>query len=223
MPTARLLNGIMGGDNANGESKKANANFFNSDVSFNIAEYFHFCNRLLKKEPKSSNGRGKSSDAPCMIIFCAFQQIPTVLKYAERYGFKNSIHLSFIKNYSAQVLKANMRVVGATEHALLLYRERLPKFRNDGHMVFDWFKLTKDNPSIYPKIHPTQKPVTLLKTLIEIFTDEGDTVIDPCAGSATTLRACQELNRNCYGFEIDPRFYKAAQEKMLSNVQLALI
>lgn len=157
-----------------------------------------------------------------MIIFCAFQQIPTVIKYAEKYGFKNYIHLTFIKNYSAQVLKANMRVVGATEHALVLYRNKLPKFRNGGHMVFDWLKWERDNKNVYPKIHPTQKPVNVLKRLIEIFTDEGDVVIDPCAGSGTTLRACAELNRSCYGFEIDKRFFKDAQEKMLVNIQLAL-
>jgi len=43
------------------------------------------------------------------------------------------------------------------------------------------------------KIHPTQKPVELLKTLIRIFTDEGDTIIDPCCGSGSTLIAAQEL------------------------------
>jgi site-specific DNA-methyltransferase (adenine-specific) len=206
-----------GGDNSNGESKKAGKAFFNSDFNFNIAEYFHFCNRLLKKEPNASNGRGRSSDAPCMIVFCSFQQIPTVIKYAEKYGFENSIHMTFIKNYSAQVLKANMRVVGATEHALILYRNRLPKFRNNGRMVFDWQIWEKDDPKQIPKIHPTQKPVATLKKLIEIFTDEGDVVIDPCAGSGTTLRACKELNRSCYGFEIDKRFCKEAQEKMLAD------
>lgn len=223
----------VGGDNKNGESKKAKKGFFNSDYNFNIAEYFHFCNRLLKKEPTSTNGRGRSSDAPCMIIFCSFQQIQTVIKYAEKHGFKNYIHMTFIKNYSAQVLKANMRVVGATEHALILYRDKLPKFRNGcqvdengknirgtGHMVFDWMQWEKD--SGIPKIHPTQKPVNVLKRLIEIFTDEGDVVIDPCAGSGTTLRACQELNRSCYGFEIDKNFYKQATEKMLGEYQLTL-
>lgn len=113
-----------GGDNKNGESKKAKKAAFNSDFNFNIAEYFHFCNRLLKKEPKS---RGQ---APCMIIFCAFEQIEIVKKYAKKYGFKNSIPLVFIKNYSAQVLKANMRICGATEYALVLYRDKLPKFNN---------------------------------------------------------------------------------------------
>lgn len=201
----------VGGDNKNGESDKAGKAFFNTDYSFNIAEYFHFCNRLLKKEPK------EKGQAPCMIIFCAFQQIQTVIKYAEKHGFKNYIHITFIKNYSAQVLKANMRIVGATEHALVLYREKLPKFNNDGHMVFDWMAWEKDKIGEYPKIHPTQKPVTLLKKLIEIFTDEGDVVIDPCAGSGSTLRAAMELNRNSYGFEIDKKCYKMAKEEMLAE------
>lgn len=206
------------GDRKNGESKVAGKAFFASDYNFNIAEYFHFCNRLLKPEPKKAGQRGRSSDAPCMLVFCSFQQIPTVIKYAEKYGFKKYIPLTFCKNYSAQVLKANMRIVGATEHALLLYRDKLPKFRNNGKMVFDWFEWRRDNSKSYPKIHPTQKPVNLLKRLIEVLTDEGDVVIDPCCGSGTTLRACMELNRNSYGFEINRDIYKKAKEQMLSNV-----
>jgi site-specific DNA-methyltransferase (adenine-specific) len=60
------------------------------------------------------------------------------------------------------------------------------------------------------KIHPTQKPVALLKNLIEIFTDEGDVVIDPCAGSGSTLIAGKELKRKCFGFEIKKNFHKLA-------------
>lgn len=223
-----------GGDNKNGESKLAGKAAFNSDYNFNIAEYFHFCNRLLKKEPEKSNGRGKSSDAPCMIVFCAFEQIEMVKKYAEKYGFKHSAPLIFIKKSSPQALKANMRICGATEYALLLYRNKLPKFRNGakydqdgkaikgtGKMVLNWFNWERDGKSI-PHIHPAQKPVSVLKRLIEIFTDEGDVVIDPCAGSGSTLRACMELNRNCYGFEISKEFYKKATEQMLSNVHTQL-
>ena len=54
-----------------------------------------------------------------------------------------------------------------------------------------------------------------MKQLIEIFTDPGDVVIDPCAGSGSTLRAAVELGRNAYGFEIDKRFFRDAKEKML--------
>jgi hypothetical protein len=56
----------------------------------------------------------------------------------------------------------------------------------------------------------------VLKELIEIFTDKGDVVIDPCAGSGTTLRAAKELGRNAYGFEIDRTFYNRAKSEMLN-------
>ena len=216
-----------GGDNKNGESKLAGKAAFNTDFNFNIAEYFHFCNRLLKKEPKQAGGRGRSSDAPCMIIFCAFEQLQLVIQYAKKHGFKNYIPLTFIKNFSPQVLKANMRVVGATEYALVLYRDKLPKFRNGlqvdengkniqgtGRMVFNWFSWERDSKDI-PKIHPAQKPVAVLKKLIETFTDEGDIVIDPCCGSGSSLRAARELNRNSYGFEISKEFYRKAKDEML--------
>lgn len=205
------------GDNKNGESKNAKKSFFNSDGNFNIAEYMHFCSRLLKKEPKE---KGK---APAMIVFCAFEQMQTVIEYGKKYGFSNSYPIFFIKNYSAQVLKANMKIVGATEYAVVLYRDKLPKFNNGktetekGKMVFNWFEWKRDSTKQYPKIHPTQKPVSVLKRLIEVFTDEGDVVIDPVAGSGTALRAAQELNRSAYGFEVDKRFYNDAIEQMLFN------
>jgi site-specific DNA-methyltransferase (adenine-specific) len=198
------------GDNKNGESKKAGTSFFNTDTNFKIAEYMHFCSKLLIKEPKE---KGK---APAMIVFCSFEQMPTVIEYGKKYGFKNNYPIFFIKNYSAQVLKANMKIVGATEHAVVLYRDKLPKFNNNGKMVFNWFEWKRDDKNIYPKIHPTQKSVGVLKRLIEIFTDEGDTVIDPVAGSGTTLRAAYEMNRNSYGFEVDRKFYNEAKEKMLN-------
>ena len=87
-------------------------------------------------------------------------------------------------------------------------------------MIFNCFDWGVDNET--PKIHPTQKPIGLLKQLIRIFTDENDVVIDPCAGSASTLRAAQMLNRRAYGFEIKKDFYKQAKEKVLNNFQLDL-
>lgn len=204
-----------GGDNKNGESKLAGKAAFASDFNFNLYEYFHFCSQLMKKESAKTIKRGRSSESPCMIVFCAFEQIPTLIKAAEKHGFINNIHLTFIKNYSPQVLKANMRIVGATEHAMLFYRGKLPKFRNEGKMVFDWIQWEKDKG--IPKIHPAQKPVNVLKRLIKWFTDEGDVVIDPCFGSGTTARACKELNRAFYGFEINKEFYRRAVNEMCND------
>lgn len=217
----------IGGESINGESKLAGKAAFNSDFNFNLYEYFHFCSKMMKKEDTKPIQKGSSSNSPCMIVFCSFEQINTLINAAKKHGFVNYIPLVFIKNYSPQVLKANMRIVGATEYALVLYRNKLPKFRNGvqkdengknirgtGHMIFNWFAWEKDGKEI-PKIHPTQKPVKLLKKLIEIFTDEGDVVIDPCAGSGTTLYAARELGRSSFGFEIDRNFYTRAKEEML--------
>ena len=120
-----------------------------------------------------------------------------------------------------------MKIVGATEFAVVLYRDKLPKFNNGrqmgedgkpirgtGKMIFDWIEWKRDGKDI-PKIHPTQKPVNVLKRLIEIFTDEGDVVIDPCAGSGSTLRAAHECGRNAYGFEVSRKFFTEAKQKML--------
>lgn len=205
----------VGGDNKNGESKKAKSAFFDTDGYFRIPEYMHFCSKMLIKEPKEA---GK---APAMIVFCAFEQMQQIIEYGKKYGFMKSYPLIFVKNYSGQVLKANMKIVGATEYAVVLYRDKLPKFNNNNRMIFNWFKWERDTTT--PKIHPTQKPVQLLKKLIEIFTDEGDVVIDPCAGSGSTLRACAEINRSCYGFEIKKDYYKLAKQKILKDVQQSLI
>ena len=217
-----------GGDNKNCESKLAGKAAFNSDFNFNLYEYFHFCSKMLKKDDKKPCVRGRSSDSPCMIVFCSFEQMPILIDAAKKHGFNNYIPLVFVKNYSPQVLKANMRVVGATEYALLLYRDRLPKFRNGasldengkairgtGHMIFNWFEWERDGRDI-PKIHPVQKSVKVLKKLIETFTDEGDVVIDPCCGSGSTLRAAHELGRSAFGFEIDRNFYNRAKNEMLN-------
>lgn len=207
-----------GGSNKNGESKLAGKAAFHTDFNFNIAEYFAFCNKLLKKEPKKGGERGRSSQAPCMIVFCSFQQLPVVIKYAEKYGFVHNIPLVFIKNRSPQALKANMRIVGATEYGLVLYRSYLPKFRNDGKMVFNWFQWEEDDKKVVPRIHPAQKPVKVLKQLIEIFTDPGDVVIDPCAGSGTTLRAAYELGRHSYGFDCGKHIYEKAVSTVLKDM-----
>lgn len=198
------------GDNKNGESKLAGKEFFDTDKDFRISEFFHFCSKLLIKEPKES---GK---APCMIVFCEFEQQFELIQEAKKYGFNNYINLVFRKNFSAQVLKANMRVVGNCEYALVLYRDKLPKFNNNGKMIFNCMDWTKDGKTT--KIHPTQKPLNVLMRLIQIFTDEGDVVIDPVAGSGSTLVAALEMNRKAYGFEIKKEYYTAAA-KWLDEVK----
>ena len=77
-------------------------------------------------------------------------------------------------------------------------------------MIFNCIDWPRDGES--EKIHPTQKPVELLKTLISIFTDEGDVVIDPVAGSGSTLVAAERIGRRGFGFEIKKEFWLKANQ-----------
>lgn len=186
------------GDRKNGESEVAGKQFFDTDKNFRIPEFMHFTSRMLKKEPKE---RGQ---AGCMIVFCAFEQQMELIEEGRKAGFNHFINLVFRKNFSPQVLKANMRIVGNAEYGVLLYRDKLPKFNNHGRMVFNVMDWPRDTTT--PKVHPTQKPVRLMETLIELFTDPGDVVIDPTAGSGVTLLAAENLGRRSFGFEIKREF-----------------
>lgn len=85
-----------------------------------------------------------------MIVF-SFQQMPTIT--SAKHGFENSYPLFFVKKSSGQALKANMKILGATEHAVVLYRDKLPKIQQwqtdwrrrkanqgDRKMVLNWFE-----------------------------------------------------------------------------------
>ena len=194
------------GDNKNGESELAGKQFFDTDKDFRIAQFRLFVSTMLKKEPKEKGQAG------CMIVFCEFEQQFMLIQKGKEYGFNHYINLVFRKNYSAQVLKANMKIVGNCEYALLLYREKLPKFNNGGKMIFNCMDYERD--TITPKIHPTQKSIHILKNLIEIFTDPGDVVIDPVAGSGTTLIAAEILGRKAYGFEIKKEYIRGFNETL---------
>jgi site-specific DNA-methyltransferase (adenine-specific) len=77
--------------------------------------------------------------------------------------------------------------------------------------------------TITPKIHPTQKSIHVIKRLIEIFTDVGDVVIDPVAGSGVTLLAAEQLGRKSYGFEIKKKFVDDFYNILAKNVQTSIL
>lgn len=62
--------------------------------------------------------------------------------------------------------------------------------------------------------HPTQKPIKLMERIVEMFTNEGDTVLDFCMGSGSTGVACMNLDRNFIGIEKDEDYFKIALERL---------
>jgi len=62
-------------------------------------------------------------------------------------------------------------------------------------------------------LHPTQKPVSALRPLVEAFSTKGDTVLDPFCGSGSTLIAARDLDRHYVGIELDARYHAVCAQR----------
>jgi site-specific DNA-methyltransferase (adenine-specific) len=73
-------------------------------------------------------------------------------------------------------------------------------------------------------LHPTQKPVELLEYLIKTYTNEGETVLDNCMGSGSTIVACKNTNRQYIGIEKEPKYFEIAKKRIesVTAVQMEL-
>ena len=70
------------------------------------------------------------------------------------------------------------------------------------------------------KLHPTQKPVALFEWLVRTYTEPGQVVLDPCAGSGTTGVACQEAGRRWVLVEQEPKYCQIAAERLGGGVEI---
>ena len=64
------------------------------------------------------------------------------------------------------------------------------------------------------RIHPTQKPLPVIEWILNKFTKEGDTDLDPFMRSGTTAVACHKLKRNYIGFELDKEYYDLSMQRI---------
>lgn len=73
---------------------------------------------------------------------------------------------------------------------------------------FDWFGFlsSKDPKEARNRVHPTQKPTSLLAEIIKQWGENANLIVDLFGGSGSTLIACEQLNRRCYIMELDPKY-----------------
>lgn len=104
-------------------------------------------------------------------------------------------------------------------HEIILYckrgRRKVP-YRRSGIISVD--KLGSRQ-----HIHPTEKPVQLLEVLIEMSTDPGDTIMDPFAGSGSSLHAAQRTGRNAVGFELDSHYVPLIKERLSQGTLMDML
>lgn len=82
------------------------------------------------------------------------------------------------------------------------------------HYPRNLISIEADERGTVGRIHPTQKPIELMKYLIKTYTREGNTVLDNCMGSGTTGVACKQLNRKFIGIELDQKYFNIAQSRI---------
>ena len=99
-------------------------------------------------------------------------------------------------------------------------------FERNGHKNWKMFRHYLINSTVAASFtgdtftgHKSQKPLKLIRELIEKFTKEGDTIFDPFMGSGTTGVACVQTGRNFIGIEIDPTYFAIA-ERRIKEAQL---
>lgn len=129
---------------------------------------------------------------------------------AEKVGFKFVNLLVWEKNNRTP----NKYYMQQLEFILMLRKGKAKNINNMG--TSNCFKI----PNIIGgKLHPTQKPVDLMKILIENSSNEGETVLDPFMGSGSTGIACINTNRDFIGIELDEEYFYIAKRRIERGVE----
>jgi site-specific DNA-methyltransferase (adenine-specific) len=121
-------------------------------------------------------------------------------------GFRVVGHLMFPKSYASST--RFLRYQHESAHLLAKGNPRQPE--KPIADVIQW-QYTGN------KLHPTQKPLSALLPLIETFSAPGDTVLDPFAGSGSTLVAAKNLDRSYIGIELDKTYHALATRRLAEN------
>lgn len=141
-------------------------------------------------------------DSLC-VSFYGWNKVDTFMAAWREAGFDIVGHIVFRKRYGSNARFLSYR----HESAYLLAKGRPPLPGSPVPDVLDWEYSGN-------QLHPTQKPVQPLKTLIAAFTKPGDVVLDPFCGSGSTLAAAQELDRRFIGIELDEQHHLTASNRL---------
>ena len=101
----------------------------------------------------------------------------------------------------------------------LLNTIKCQKGRTQEYTNYNKDTLCFNNEHNVNALHPTQKPVALLEYLIKTYTNEGDTVLDNCAGSMSTVIASTNTNRNCIAIEKDKNYFEIGKKRVIEHLK----
>ena len=155
---------------------------------------------------------------------CRTRGKPGYAKHEKRHWDKNRPDKQYFE--TMRTVSKNQVIFGGNYFADLLpptmgwiyWRKLMGGDFSDGELAWTSFNRALKEytkcPKGIDKEHPTQKPLALMKWVIETYTNEGDTILDPFMGSGTTGVACVQTGRNFIGCEIDPDYYAIAERRI---------
>lgn len=192
--TSRGSSGTMGGYWKGSKAKKGIV-FDNNNIEFN--DYFYELYRVLK-------------DDSILYIMCNNKNLRELLNRGDQAGFK------FVKNIIWE--KGNKicgkYYMGCYEYIALFRKGKDKPINNCSTPDILKIPIKKLKDENNNNLHDTEKPVELMKILIENSSNENDTILDPFMGIGSTGVACKNTNRNFIGIELDEKYYNIAKERI---------
>lgn len=143
-------------------------------------------------------------------VFCSWHKIDEFKRLVERYFTLKNVLVWNKNNHGSGDLTGSF----APKHEFILFAHKGRRALN--RRIPDVLPFDRVHGS--RMIHPTEKPAALLETLVELSTAPGETVLDPFAGSGSTLRAARKIGRGGLGFEMSTEYALAAATRLFADL-----
>lgn len=145
------------------------------------------------------------------LVFCQAEAVPLWIAEMTRFGLRYKRTCVWIKP-DAQPQISGDRPAAGYENFIAVHAKGRSRWNGGGkHGVFTYSRDTNLG-------HQTQKPIKLMRELVRLFTDHGETIIDPFCGSGTTLRAAKDLGRRAVGIDKNEKYCEIAARRMSQGV-----
>ena len=176
---------------------RAGIDFGKWDKGFDLFSYIDQVSRVLNKDGS-------------FVVFNAWKNLGAIADYAESQGFDTKDMIRLEKS-NPMPRNRDRRYITDYECAVWFVKKGAKWIFNRQDEKYQRPKFVF---GIESGLHPTQKNLGLMKELVKIHSNQGDTVIDPFMGSGTTGLACKNLGRKFIGIEQDANYFEIASKRI---------
>ena len=158
-----------------------------------------------------------------VIIFCSNLKVEELRKLGTKYGFYYKTAGVWHKTNPIP-RNMNLHFVSSNEFWIhFINQKRTGTFNNNGKLLLDYYECSVPSTKERGECkHPTQKPLSIISSMVEILSNEGDTILDCFMGSGTTGVAAVQTGRNFIGYETDSNYFNFAKQR-IENAKISYL